>query len=75
MPRLALLVLALSLTLAGCSKNTFAINGANCESWATIYPSRRDVLTDDTAKQIVGNNAARKSWCGSDSPKREAATS
>jgi hypothetical protein len=39
-----------------------------CEQWQPILPSRKDVLTDDTAKQIAGNNAANQTWCGSKPP-------
>jgi hypothetical protein len=35
-----------------------------CQSWGAIYPSRKDVLTGDTARQIAGNNAANEEWCG-----------
>ena len=34
-----------------------------CRTWETIRPSRKDVLTDETAKMIVGNNVAREQWC------------
>lgn len=34
-----------------------------CRTWQTIRPSRKDVLTPPTTEQIVGNNAARETWC------------
>jgi len=34
-----------------------------CRSWQIIRPSRKDVLTPGTTEQIVGNNAARETWC------------
>lgn len=74
MRALKLPVIGLGLMLSGCSTPTAAINPqAACESWQTIWPSRRDVLTDGTAEQVAGNNAARKAWCGTDStPQRVA---
>jgi len=35
-----------------------------CKSWLPISVSRRDVLTERTAKEIAGNNAAAEVWCG-----------
>lgn len=35
-----------------------------CKDWSTIRPSRKDdKLSEDTARQIAGNNAARGTWC------------
>jgi hypothetical protein len=34
-----------------------------CRTWEMIRPSRKDVLTQGTAEQIAGNNAAREQWC------------
>ena len=39
-----------------------------CKSWGTVYPSKKDVLTPGTARQIAGNNAARVPWCGPAAP-------
>lgn len=64
MQRLNLLAVMLSATLAGCSNDTFATKEAVCRSWLPISISRKDVLTDGTAKQIAGNNAASEVWCG-----------
>jgi len=35
-----------------------------CRSWLPISVSRKDVLTEGTARQIAGNNAASEVWCG-----------
>lgn len=36
-----------------------------CRSWQPIRPSRKlDTLSEETARQIAGNNAAQSTWCG-----------
>lgn len=69
MRRRSALLIVLGLILSGCSTNTTAIDPRLiCDSWKPIYPSRRDVLTDGTAEQIAGNNAANESICGKRPP-------
>jgi hypothetical protein len=53
--------------LAGCSTSGIEISGTAaqiCRTWEPIRPSKKDVLTDPTAKQIAGSNAANEQWCG-----------
>ena len=59
-----MLALAPSLMLAGCSGHIPAIDAAACEAWQPVWISRKDMLTEGTAKQIAGNNASREAWCG-----------
>lgn len=54
------------MALSGCAQTEVKPDGTAvqiCRTWETIRPSRKDVLTDDTAKQIAGNNVAREQWC------------
>ena len=32
--------------------------------WREIGIRKKDLITPDTAKEIVGNNEARMTWCG-----------
>lgn len=69
MRKLKLLVAMLSASLTTACANTTATEGTAvqiCKQWTAIYPSRKDQLTDDTARQIAGNNAANEQWCGSE---------
>lgn len=62
-----MLAALLSAILLPACGSTSAIEGTAvqiCRTWEPIYPSRRDVLTDETARQIAGNNAANEKWCG-----------
>lgn len=38
-----------------------------CQDWRSVGVRKADVITDDTAKEIIGNNEARAVWC---SPKK-----
>jgi hypothetical protein len=65
MRKRSLLAVLLSVTAAGCSSGIPGIEPTYvCHSWLPISVSRKDVLTDETAKQIAGNNAAAEVWCG-----------
>lgn len=56
MRRLRLLaVLTLLLPLAGC-KSGCVTKPDPCAGWEPIYPSRSDVLTDGTARQILAHD-------------------
>lgn len=66
-----MLAVTLSALLTTACGSGYEIKGTVtqiCEQWQPILPSRKDVLTDDTAKQIAGNNAANQTWCGSKPP-------
>lgn len=66
MPRLKMLAVLLSSALTTACANTTGTEGTAaqvCRSWGEIRPSRKDVLTPDTARQITGNNAAHEAWC------------
>lgn len=60
-------MLSLVPLLAGCSlgrattKPTVVVD---CGPWHAIYPSKDDVLTDGTAKQIKGHDETGKRICG-----------
>lgn len=41
--------------MAGCVTKP-VVKPAPCAGWAAIYPSRADVLTDGTAKQILAHD-------------------
>lgn len=59
-----------ALGFAGCSSNN-SVKGTAvqiCEQWQPILPSRKDQLTDETARQIAGNNAANQTWCKTSPP-------
>ena len=47
--------LLLILLLVGC-KSGPAIKPDLCAGWAAIYPSKADVLSDGTAKQILAHD-------------------
>ncbi len=71
MRKLLPLALLLSATLAGCSANGNVIEGTAtqiCRTWKPVFTSKNDKLTDDTVKQIVGNNEANRTWCGDSGP-------
>lgn len=50
-----LLLLASCALMAGCVTKP-VVKPAPCAGWAAIYPSRADVLTDGTAKQILAHD-------------------
>jgi len=41
---------------AGCTPKLVAVKSNPCAGWAAIYPSKQDVLTDGTAKQILAHD-------------------
>lgn len=55
-------LLAMGLSIASCSPGT-AIDTA-CVAFAPIYPSRHDVLTDGTARQILTHDRTGATLCG-----------
>lgn len=36
-----------------------------CRDWRDIGVRKGDVITDGTAREIIGNNEARAVWCSS----------
>lgn len=62
---------ATSLLMAGCAGTPSVIEGTAvqiCRTWKPVFTSKDDKLTDDTIKQIVGNNEANRTWCGETGP-------
>ena len=51
----------ISLFLTGCCSAPVITNG--CESFSKIFPSRSDVLTLETKKQILAHNLKHKTVC------------
>lgn len=51
------------LTLGGCAKEVTGTAEIICGDWKGISISKHDKLTDQTAGEIAGNNAARAVWC------------
>lgn len=75
MRKLAPLAILLSVTLAGCSSVGKEIEGTAaqiCRTWKPVFTSKDDKLTDDTVRQIVGNNEANRTWCGDSGPPAKA---
>jgi len=35
-----------------------------CKQWLPLSVSKKDVLTQQTASEIAGSNAANRVWCG-----------
>ncbi len=75
MKKLAALAVTLSASLTTACGSGSEIKGTAvqiCEQWQPIMPSRKDVLTDETARQIAGNNAANQTWCKTAPPQKVA---
>ena len=74
--KLALPLLLLSVTLAGCSWSGKEIRLTGnldqiCNKpggWKPIFPSKDDKLTDGTATMIATSNEGNRHWCGSEPP-------
>lgn len=49
------LLLASCATMAGCATRP-VVTPNPCAGWVAIYPSKADVLTDGTAKQILAHD-------------------
>lgn len=56
-------IAAIALASSGCSQTVAGTAAHVCETWRSVTISKRDKLTDQTAKEIAGNNAARETWC------------
>lgn len=57
-----MLCAALAVLLSGCATAGPATDG--CAAWRSIYISRADALTDDTAEQILAHNLIGRRLCG-----------
>ena len=62
------LALLLSVSLTGCSGSIAGTASQVCQTWQIVTISKDDKLTDQTAKEIAGNNAARQTWCKDQKP-------
>lgn len=56
------LTLSAGLALANCTTSTPATTKGACAVWQPITSSVND--TEQTRVEIIGNNAARKAYCG-----------
>jgi type IV pilus biogenesis protein CpaD/CtpE len=64
-PRKSLTILCVlgAGTVSGCAQTVAGTASQVCETWRPISISKHDKLTDQTAGEIAGNNAARAVWC------------
>ena len=65
MHRLRLSALLIPALLLAACKTSPAIKPDPCAGWSVICPSKTDILTDGTAKQILGHDehgVAAKCW-------------
>ena len=46
----------IALALISVSSLGCATNASNCAGWSAINPSRKDVLTEGTVKQMLAHN-------------------
>ena len=60
MKRLASII-GISLLATACTQQVK--HKSECIVWKTVHPSRADVLSEGTTKQLIRNNMARDSWC------------
>jgi hypothetical protein len=56
-------VLIAAIATSGCSQTVAGTAAHVCETWRSVSISKHDKLSDQTAKEIAGNNAARETWC------------
>lgn len=63
MKTLSLLLVA--ALLSGCGRTIDGTVAQICgpNNWQEIGVRKSDKITDDTAREIVGNNKARAAWC------------
>ena len=57
--------IAAIVVLSGCAKPPEGTLAQVCgpNGWREIGVRKADVITPDTAKEIIGNNEARHAWC------------
>lgn len=60
-----MLLSSLTIGISGCAKEPepAGLQAHLCRTWQPISVSKKDTLTDQTKKEIVGNNAANELWC------------
>lgn len=56
-------IVCVSTVVGGCSQTIAGTAAHVCETWRPVTISKHDKLTDQTAREIAGNNAARETWC------------
>jgi len=51
--------------ISGCAKAPEGTLAQVCgpNGWREIGVRKADVITPDTAREIIGNNEARQAWC------------
>ena len=60
-----LICAATALTVSGCASTAPTGTTAQmCQDWRTVNVRKIDrINSDDTAREIIGNNEARAAWC------------
>lgn len=60
-----LATVATAALLSGCGQTIDGTVAQVCgpNNWREIGVRKADKITDDTAREIVGNNEARAAWC------------
>ena len=55
----------LSTVLSGCATAPTGTLAQVCgpNGWREVGVRKADVITPDTAREIIGNNEARRAWC------------
>lgn len=66
-PMMPLLLLVVLTAVAGCGDRLPVVAGG-CDWTRTIWLDRADVLTDDTADQVLAHNLTRERICGASKP-------
>ena len=58
-------IVATAVVLSGCGKTVEGTIAQVCgpNNWREIGVRKADKITDDTAREIIGNNEARRAWC------------
>jgi len=53
------------VTVSGCGQTVEGMLAQVCgpNGWREIGVRKADRITDDTAREIIGNNEARSAWC------------
>lgn len=61
----AILLGIAGIALSGCTRTVEGTIAQVCgpNNWREIGVRKADKITDDTAREIVGNNEARAAWC------------
>lgn len=60
-------LILVALLTGGCTRTIEGTIAQVCgpNNWREIGVRKADRITDDTAREIVGNNEARAAWCKS----------